>query len=375
MVRTIAFMGMRGWRPFGLPTFRVGDLSGWRPFGSATFRVGDLSGRESVITAAMQSVTLPLTARQKALRLMLEIRFAEDKIQEMFMANMVRGTAHLCIGQEACSVGTAAALRPGDTLTCTYRGHGHALALGMSLRSLMAETLGKAAGCCKGKGGSMHMTDASIGLLGANAIVGAQLPIAVGAGLTAQVKRTGAVAATFFGEGASNIGAFHESLNMASIMKLPVLFLCENNVYGEYSVWSKTTPVENIADRAAAYGMPGKIVDGQDTEAVYTAVLAAAERARAGSGPTLIEFKTYRYKGHSRNDPATYRPAGELERWQARDPITLLKERMINDKQLDPAEFEEIKHAAEVAVVDAVDFAKDAPFPALDELLRDVLNP
>jgi pyruvate dehydrogenase E1 component alpha subunit len=327
----------------------------------------------SVITADMLTATLPATARLKALRLMLEIRFAEDKIQEMFMANLVRGTAHLCIGQEACSVGTAAALRPGDTVTCTYRGHGHALALGMSLRSLMAEMLGKAPGCCKGKGGSMHMTDASIGLLGANAIVGAQLPIAVGAALTAQVKKTGAVSATFFGEGASNIGAFHESLNMAAIMKLPVLFLCENNVYGEYSVWSKTTPIEHIAERASSYGMPGRIVDGQDTEAVYAAVFAAAELARAGGGPTLIEFKTYRYKGHSRNDPAAYRPTGELERWQARDPIDLLKTRMIEDKQLDATEFEELRHAAEVAVVDAVDYAKAAPFPEADELLKDIV--
>lgn len=289
------------------------------------------------------------------------------------MANLVRGTAHLCIGQEACSAGTAAALQPGDTVTCTYRGHGHALALGMSLRSLMSETLGKAAGCCKGKGGSMHMTDASIGLLGANAIVGAQLPIAVGAALTAQVKKTGAISVAFFGEGASNIGAFHESLNMASIMKLPVLFLCENNVYGEYSVWSKTTPIENIADRAAAYGMPGQIVDGQDTELVYTAVAAAAKRARAGDGPTLIEFKTYRYKGHSRNDTAPYRPAGELDAWLKRDPITLLKERMITEKQLDEAEFEEMRHAAEVAVLDAVEYAKLAPFPALEELTQDIL--
>jgi pyruvate dehydrogenase E1 component alpha subunit len=329
--------------------------------------------RKAKTTRKASTPALPLEVRQKALRLMLEIRLAEDKIQEMFMANLVRGTAHLCIGQEACSVGTAAALRPGDTLTCTYRGHGHALALGMNLRNLMAEMLGKAPGCCKGKGGSMHMTDASIGLLGANAIVGAQLPIAVGAALTAQVKQTGAVAATFFGEGATNIGAFHESLNMASIMKLPVLFLCENNVYGEYSVWSKTTPIEHIAERAAAYGMPGQIVDGQDTELVHQAVLAAAERARAGEGPTLIEFKTYRYKGHSRNDTAPYRPAGELEQWLARDPITILKTRMIADKQLDEAEFAEMQHAAEVAVLDAIDFAKAAPFPALDELTKDVL--
>ena len=304
---------------------------------------------------------------------MLEIRIAEDRIQEMFMANLVRGTAHLCIGQEACSTGMAAALRPGDTVTCTYRGHGHALALGMGLRDLMSEMLGKAAGCCKGKGGSMHMTDASIGLLGANAIVGAQIPIAVGAALTAQVKGLPYIALTLFGEGATNIGAFHESLNMAAVMKLPVLFCCENNVYGEYSVWSKTTPLQDIAERAHSYNMPGIIVDGQDAEAVHDAVAAAAARARAGEGPTLIEFKTYSYKGHSRNDTAPYRPAGELDRWLARDPIQILKARMIADGQLDEAEFEELQHAAQVAVADAVDFAMAAPFPSLDELTRDIL--
>jgi pyruvate dehydrogenase E1 component alpha subunit len=321
----------------------------------------------------MTAPILPLAARQKALRSMLEIRIAEDKIQEMFMANLVRGTAHLCIGQEACSTGMAAVLQPGDTVTCTYRGHGHALAMGMSLRNLMAEMLGKAAGCCKGKGGSMHMTDASIGLLGANAIVGAQLPIAVGAALTAQVKGLPHIAVTFFGEGATNIGAFHEALNMAAIMKLPVLFCCENNVYGEYSVWSKTTPVQDIAVRAQSYDMPSAIVDGQDVEAVYDAVSVAAARARAGQGPTLIEFKTYRYKGHSRNDTAPYRPAGELDRWLQRDPIHILRDRMITDGQLDQAEFEELQHAAEVAVVDAVDFAKAAPFPSLEELTKDIL--
>jgi pyruvate dehydrogenase E1 component alpha subunit len=238
---------------------------------------------------------------------------------------------------------------------------------------MIAEMMGKASGACKGKGGSMHMTDAKIGLLGANAIVGAQLPIAVGAALTAQVKGLPHVALTFFGEGASNIGTFHEALNMASIMKLPVLFCCENNVYGEYSVWSKTTPVQNIAERAASYNMPGVIVDGQDAEVVYEAVKTAADRARAGQGPTLIEFKTYRYKGHSRNDTAPYRPAGELDQWLKRDPINILKDRMIADKQLDEAEFEEMRHAAEVAVIDAVDYAKAAPFPAMEELTRDIL--
>jgi pyruvate dehydrogenase E1 component alpha subunit len=303
---------------------------------------------------------------------MLEIRLAEEKIQELFLANLVRGTTHLAIGQEACAIGTAAALIPGDKVTCTYRGHHHALSLGMTLRAMMGEMMGKATGACKGKGGSMHMTDASIGLLGANAIVGAQLPIALGAALTAQVKKTGNIAVTFFGEGASNIGAFHEALNMASVWKLPVLFICENNLYGEYSVWSKTTPIQDIADRAAGYGIPGVVVDGQDAEAVYTVVKAAADRARAGNGPSLIECKTYRYRGHSRTDTAPYRKPGELDEWLQRDPINILKDRMIADGQLDDVEFAEMRQAAETAVVDAVEWAKNEPFPALESLYADV---
>jgi len=303
---------------------------------------------------------------------MLEIRIAEEKIQELFLANLIRGTTHLAIGQEACAVGTAAALIPGDKVTCTYRGHHHAIALGMTLRALMGEMMGKATGACHGKGGSMHMTDASIGLLGANAIVGAQLPIALGAALTAQVKKTGTIAVTFFGEGASNIGAFHEALNMAAVWKLPVLFICENNLYGEYSVWSKTTPIQDIADRASAYGIPGIMVDGQDTEAVYSVVKNAADRARAGDGPSLIECKTYRYRGHSRTDTAPYRKPGELDEWLQRDPILILKERMIAEGQLDEVEFAELRQAAETVVIDAVEWAKNEPFPPLEALYADV---
>jgi TPP-dependent pyruvate/acetoin dehydrogenase alpha subunit len=326
----------------------------------------------SEVMRAGGGAALDLTARQTALHRMLEIRLAEERIQELFLQNLIRGTTHLAIGQEACAVGTAAALRPGDKVTCTYRGHHHAVALGMSLRAMIAEMMGKAAGACKGKGGSMHMTDASIGLLGANAIVGAQLPIALGAALTAQIKRTGGIAVAFFGEGASNIGAFHEALNMAAAWSLPVLFICENNLYGEYSVWSKTTPVQDIAVRAAAYAMPGVIVDGQDAEAVYHVVKAAGDRARAGEGPSLIECKTYRYRGHSRTDTAPYRPAGELDEWLKRDPITILKTRMIADGQLDEDEFAEMTHAAEVAVADAVEWATAAPFPPIEDLYKDV---
>ncbi len=320
----------------------------------------------------MMPSALGLSTRQQMLRRMLEIRIVEEKIQELFLANLIRGTTHLAIGQEACAVGMAAALQPGDTVTCTYRGHHHALALGMTLRSLTAEMMGKVSGACKGKGGSMHMTDASVGLLGANAIVGAQLPIAVGAALTASVKKTGKIAVTFFGEGATNIGTFHEALNFAAIRKLPVLFICENNLYGEYSIWHKTTPVEDMAVRAQSYAMPSAIVDGQDAEAVHDAVATAAAHARAGNGPTLIELKTYRFRGHSRTDPAAYRVPGELEKWMQRDPIIILKERMIAEGQLDEVEFEEMKSGAEQVVYEAVEWAKAEPYPPVESLYEDV---
>ena len=311
---------------------------------------------------------LDVTTRQAMLRRMLEIRIAEEEIQKLFLQNLIRGTTHLCVGQEACSVGMAQALQQGDTVTCTYRGHGHALALGMTVKSMMAEMMGKESGACKGKGGSMHMTNADIGLLGANAIVGAQLPIAVGAALTYQVKGLPHVAVTFFGEGATNIGTFHEALNMAAIWKLPVVFCCENNKYGEYSAQHKTTPVEDIATRAKSYNIPGIVVDGQDAETVYAESKAALDRARRGDGPTLIEFKTYRYRGHSRTDTAPYRLAGELDEWLKRDPIELLKQRMIAAGQLDETEFEEMKGASEQLVFDAIEYAKAEPYPPVEAL-------
>ena len=319
-----------------------------------------------------QSQSLSLRERQLALQKMLEIRSAEEQIQELFLANLVRGTTHLAIGQEACAVGVIHALRPGDSVTCTYRGHHHALAMGMSLKSLMAEMMGKASGACKGKGGSMHMTDASLGLLGSNAIVGAQMPIALGAALTAQVKNTGAIAVTFFGDGAANIGVFHETLNMASIWKLPIVFVCENNLYGEYSAWHKTTPIQDIAQRAVAYAMPGTIVDGQDVERVAAVAAEAVARARAGEGPTLLELKTYRYRGHSRTDTGPYRPAGELEQWQQRDPLIILRERMMADGQIDETEFAEMQQVAAQTVATAIEWAKTEPYPTLDSLYQDV---
>lgn len=315
---------------------------------------------------------LDVSTRQDILRRMLEIRITEEQIQNMFLQNLIRGTTHLCIGQEACSAGVIWAMEPGDTVTCTYRGHGHALAMGMTVKSMMAEMMGKASGACKGKGGSMHMTDASIGLLGANAIVGAQLPIAVGAALTYQVKGLPHVAVSFFGEGATNIGAFHEAVNMAAIWKLPIVFCCENNRYGEYSAQEKTTPVADIATRAIAYNIPGVVVDGQEVETVYEAAKTAFDRARSGEGPTLLELKTYRFRGHSRTDTGPYRPAGELDQWLLRDPINLLKDKMIAAGQLDETEFDELKQAANQLVFDAIEWAKAEAFPPVAALYDDV---
>lgn len=326
----------------------------------------------SIPEPTVEVAPLDADTRMTALRKMLEIRLTEEKIQELFLANLIRGTTHLCIGQEAVSTGVAAVLQEGDTVTCTYRGHGHALAMGMSVKSMLAEMMGRVSGCCRGKGGSMHMTDASIGLLGANAIVGAQLPIAVGAALTAQVKKTGAIAVTFFGDAASNIGAFHEAMNLAAIWKLPVVFVCENNRYGEYTPQHLTTPLDNLSVRAVSYGIPGVTVDGQDVETVYAEFSAAADRARAGEGPTFLEMKTYRYVGHSRTDTGPYRPEGELDAWKKRDPITLLKAKMIADGQLDEIEFAELQQATERHIMEAVEWAQNEPFPTADDLLTDI---
>lgn len=322
----------------------------------------------------MISTQLSADQRLRMLTQMLEIRICEERIQELFLENAIRGTTHLCIGQEAVSVGMAAALDAarGDTVTCTYRGHGHALALGMDLRSLLAEMMGRASGCCQGKGGSMHLTDMRIGLIGTFAIVGAGLPITNGAALTAQITGSGAVSVSVFGDGTVNIGAWHEAVNLAAVWKLPAVFLCENNLYSEYSPFADTSPVVHVADRAAAYGIPASIVDGQDAEAVYAAVAQAVTRARQGDGPTLIEAKTYRYKGHSRTDPAPYRPAGELEEWLARDPIHILRDRMINGGELTEVDFTALQQAAQQRVHAATLWALEQPYPSLDAVYSDI---
>ncbi len=309
--------------------------------------------------------------RRKMLRQMLDIRFCEERIQRLFEEGLVRGSTHLCIGQEAVSVGAAAAVEPerGDTVLCTYRGHGMALALGMSLHSLLAELMGRQGGCCGGKGGSMHLADVDHGLLGTFAIVGAHIPIAAGAALSAQIRKSGAVSLAVFGDGAVNNGAWHEAVNLAAVWKLPVVLLCENNLYGEYTPFAQTSPVPHVADRAAAYGIPAEIVDGQDADEMFRAVRGAVRRARQGGGPSLIEAKTYRFVGHSRTDPATYRPPGELEKWRQRDPIRILASRL----QMSESELKEEEDRARAKVESALQWAMQQPEPPVESLREGIL--
>ena len=282
-----------------------------------------MAARTSAATKARNELGLRCFAR------MLLIRGVEDEVQRMFTQGLVRGTTHLYQGQEASAVGVCFALREGDTMTCTYRGHGAVLAMGAPADAVLGEIMGKAKGLCGGKGGSMHLTDVGVGAYGSFAIVGAHLPIAVGLSFASRYLGDDAVSVCFFGDGTTNIGAFHEALNLASLWKTPTIFVCENNRYGEYSPQSLTTPVERLADRAASYDMPGVVVDGNDVFAVYATAGEAVERARKGLGPTLIESLTYRQVGHSRSDPAKYRPEGELDEWLARDPIVLLERALV----------------------------------------------
>jgi len=305
-------------------------------------------------------------------RKMLEIRCFEEKVFELYGQNLVPGTIHLYAGEEAVAVGVCSSLRKDDYITSTHRGHGHCIAKGAELKRTMAEILGKKTGYCKGKGGSMHIADFTVGMLGATAVVGAGLPIAVGAGLSAKLRKTDQVVACFFGEGASNQGTFHESLNIASAWSLPVIFVCENNLYAMGTRQSRIMNVENIADRAPAYGIPGVTVDGNDVLAVFEASQKAVDRARGGGGPTLIECKTYRQKGHSRVDPAKYRPKEEVEQWLARDPLRRFKEALLQNSLISPPELREIEDKVAVNIEEAVKFALQSPYPAPEEALEDV---
>lgn len=318
--------------------------------------------------AATISSVLDAAGARDAFEKLVLIREFENKVYDSFVAGLVQGTTHLCQGQEAVSVGTVMALRSDDYLTYTYRGHGPCIARGMDMESAFAEIFGRSTGVSGGLGGSMHLTDMHLGLLGSFAIVGAGLPVAVGAGISARERGNGQVSMTWFGDGATNIGAFHESMNLAAVWRLPVIFVCENNLYGEYSPILSTTPMQDLAVRASAYAMPAVIVDGNDVVAVLEAAREAVARARAGDGPTFIECKTYRQSGHSRSDAGKYRPPGELDAWLKRDPIVLFRNRLLAEGVLDEVAITAIEQQVHQAVRAAAARAADGPWPEVRPL-------
>jgi TPP-dependent pyruvate/acetoin dehydrogenase alpha subunit len=313
-------------------------------------------------------------------RAMTRIRLFEAKVRDLATANEIPGFVHVSIGEEASAAGTCAALRKTDRITSTHRGHGHLIAKGGHLKEMMAEIYGKRTGYCKGKGGSMHIVDFSLGILGANGIVGAGLPIATGSALASVITGRDDVTACFFGDGASNEGTFHESLNLAAVWKLPVVYVCENNGFGEFTPMQTVTSVKDIAVRAQAYGIPGHIVDGNDVLEVYQYASEAVARARAGEGPTLLECKTYRWEGHVVGEQAflgagAYRAEKEIEEWKARCPlIRFEKFAAESGGKITRAELEKIKTETEAELEEAVTFARQSPFPDVSEVTDDVFK-
>jgi acetoin:2,6-dichlorophenolindophenol oxidoreductase subunit alpha len=310
--------------------------------------------------------------RLRLYQLMVELRDFEQRAYELFLENLVRGTSHLALGQEAIAAGYAVSMRTDDYTFCTYRGHGHTLARGASMAAAMAELLGRGNGMLHGKGGSMHLTDVRHGAMGSYAIVGAHLPIAAGAAWSAQVRKSGQVAVCFFGDGTTNIGAFHEALNLAVIWKLPVVFVCENNQYMEYTPIRSVTAVEHpAADRASAYGLEPILVDGNDADVMYETARQSIGKARNGGGPSLVEALTYRHGGHSRADPARYRPDAEVREWLSRDPVKRYRERLLAAGVSD-AELTAIDTAAQEKVDAATDEARSGAPATIDEIERQV---
>ena len=319
---------------------------------------------------------LPFVYRQysqeqlkQVLHKMYLIRRFEEGAEECYMRGLIHGTMHLSIGQEASAMGICMPLAEDDQITSTHRGHGHCIAKGAEVSRMFAEFFGKTTGYCKGRGGSMHIADVAKGNLGANGIVAGGIPIAVGAALSSKMMKTGKVVVSFFGDGANNEGAFHEALNMAAIWKLPVIFVCENNGYGMSTSTARSTAVKNIAERAAAYSMPGVIVNGNIFSEVAEASFNAVERARSGEGPTLIESKTYRHRGHSKSDRNRYRTKEEIEDWMAnRDPITLFETELRDFGFIDDQGIEAISDAVAKEIADGIEFAKASPAPDIATL-------
>ncbi len=309
---------------------------------------------------------------KKFYRDMLKVRLFEEKVYYLFLQGILPGTIHQCQGQEAVAVGVCSALKPTDFIASNHRPHGHSLAKGMSVNAAMAELFAKKTGCCKGKGGSMHFADISSGIAPATAVIGESILIATGMALAFSMQNTDNVGVGFFGDGASNIGSFHEGINMGAVWKLPVIYVCENNMYAASTAASTMILVKNIADRAISYNIPGIIVDGMDVLAVYNSSLEAVERARNGEGPTLLECKTYRYVGHSRSDPAKYRSREEINYWKERDRIFQLKKIIIEKNLFENGELREIEEEVIQEIEDAVEYAQNDPNPELEEAILDV---
>ena len=322
--------------------------------------------------AAARETGIGRETRLELYRLQLELRYCEKRAYDLFLQNLIKGTSHLSLGQEAIAAAFGVAMRPDDWTFCTYRGHAHTLARGASMEGVLGELMGRQCGLLGGKGGSMHLTDVKKGAMGSYAIIGAHLPVAAGAAWSAQYRGTEQVAVCFFGDGTTNIGAFHEALNFAAVWKLPVVYVCENNLYMEYTPISAVTAVEHpAADRAAAYGLPSIIVDGNDADAVYHAASEALSKARACGGPSLIEAMTYRYSGHSRADPAKYRPDGELEKWLQRDPIVLYRERLLKLGFNEPT-LKDLEAEAMRKVDEATEISKASALPSIDDIEKNV---
>ena len=306
---------------------------------------------------------------------MIEIRLFEEKIQDLYARGSIPGSVHLYIGQEAIAAGVCAHLRKEDYITSTHRGHGHLIAKGADLRYMMAELFGRKTGYCKGKGGSMHMADFDLGILGSNGIAGGGIPIAVGAGLSSKMRGTDQVTICFFGDGASNNGTFHEGLNFASVHRLPVVFICENNLYGISVSQKQHQAIEDISIRSVAYNMPGITIDGNDVSAVYHTSGEAIQRARAGEGPTLVECKTYRWRGHYEGDPnqgRRYRTLEEIQAWMKKCPIKRFEATLVKEKVLNKKKMMEIWKEVEKKIEEAVVFANQSPFPDPNDIFEDV---
>jgi acetoin:2,6-dichlorophenolindophenol oxidoreductase subunit alpha len=310
--------------------------------------------------------------RLRLFRVQLEARQCEKRAHDLFLQNLVKGTSHLALGQEAVAAGVALAMEKDDYAFLTFRGHHHAIARGAPMTGVLGELMGRECGLMGGKGGSMHLSSAEHGVMASYAILGAQLPIAVGAAWSAQYRGSSQVAVAFFGDGTANIGAFHEALNLAAVWKLPVVFVCENNVYMEYTRTRDMTPVAHpAADRAAAYGLERIVIDGNDADEVYATARAALARARSGEGPSMIECLTYRQSGHSRADPAHYRPAGELEEWKKRDPLVIYRQRLL-EYGVPDATLARIESEVLAEVDRATAEAIASPLPAIGSAFKDI---